>query len=200
MARARPARSPARAERTRTALVDTAVRVFNQVGYWGTDSNSLAREAGYSPGTFYRHFTDKRAIFLAAFQVWADAEHDALLARVSRASDRGDDAAAAFVDFLVEHHARWRTFRASMRALAASDPALAEVVRERRRRHLALLRDRLGSRDLAGGLVVLYALDGIGEAVAAGEPRHLGVRAKDLGARVRGMIVGERARLLARRG
>ena len=63
---------------TRDSLVATAVKVFNEVGYLGTDSNALARSAGYSPGTFYRHFPDKRAIFVAAYDEWAREEHASL--------------------------------------------------------------------------------------------------------------------------
>ena len=55
------------ADATHTRLIETATSVFNDVGYWGTDSNVLAKAAGYAPGTFYRHFPDKRAIFLAAY-------------------------------------------------------------------------------------------------------------------------------------
>src|SRR5207237_2486008 len=78
-----------RSGRTRDRLVTTAMRVFNQVGFWGTDSNELARAAGYSPGTFYRHFADKRAIFLAAYQSWAAAEDEQLTARIAKARERG---------------------------------------------------------------------------------------------------------------
>src|SRR5262245_36194972 len=120
---AKPRRAPDRAERTRASLVETAMRVFNEVGFWGTDSNAIAREAGYSPGTFYRHFSDKRAIFLAAYHSWSEHEAEQLGALLARSHANGNGkrngAAGAFVDYLVEHHGRWRTFRASLRALAA---------------------------------------------------------------------------------
>ena len=57
-------------EATRAALVRAALEVFNQVSFHDTDTNKLARAAGYSPGTFYRHFPDKRSIFLAAYALW----------------------------------------------------------------------------------------------------------------------------------
>ena len=43
-------------------------------GFHGTDSNHIAREAGYSTGVFYKHFADKRDIFLAAYETWVVSE------------------------------------------------------------------------------------------------------------------------------
>ena len=43
---------------TRERLVAAAAAVFNRDGYHGTDSNRLARAAGYAPATFYKHFPD----------------------------------------------------------------------------------------------------------------------------------------------
>ncbi|MGG6497807.1 UNVERIFIED_CONTAM: TetR/AcrR family transcriptional regulator, partial [Bacteroidetes bacterium 56_B9] len=58
--RARKARDP---QESRRALVEAAAQIFNTVGYFGTDTNRIAKAAGYTPGTFYTHFPDKRAIF-----------------------------------------------------------------------------------------------------------------------------------------
>jgi AcrR family transcriptional regulator len=177
---------------TREVLIDTALRVFNEVGYWGTDSNSLAREAGYSPGTFYRHFTDKRAIFLAAYEAWSERELEQLEERLTRARGEGRDAAGVFVDFLIAHHGRWRTFCASTRAVARGDARLERAIRDHRRAMLEQLMQLLGRRDLAGALVVLHAIDGVGHAIAIGEPKAMGVSAREISERVRGMIAGDR--------
>lgn len=34
----------------------------------------MRREANYSTGTFYKHFKDKREIFLAAYEIWVASE------------------------------------------------------------------------------------------------------------------------------
>jgi len=183
-----------RAAATRDSLVTTAMRIFNEVGYWGTDSNALARAAGYSPGTFYRHFPDKRAIFLAAYQEWASAEHAVLLTRLERAKASSGDIAGAFVEHMIEYHRRWCMFRACLRVLSASDPEISKAVRAHRRRYLDLLADILGSGDLVDRLVVLYSLDGAADAVAAGEPRNFGLNSRDVSAGVRGLFSGARSR------
>jgi len=77
----RPRRgSPAQ---TRERLVAAAAKLFNRVGYHGTDSNRIAREAGYSPGVFYKHFADKREIFLEAYQTWVVSEWKAVEGELS---------------------------------------------------------------------------------------------------------------------
>jgi AcrR family transcriptional regulator len=55
-------------QESRRALLKAAAKIFNSEGYFATDSNRIARAAGYAPGTFYTHFADKRAIFLAVYE------------------------------------------------------------------------------------------------------------------------------------
>jgi AcrR family transcriptional regulator len=173
---------------TRDSLIATAVKVFNEVGYWGTDSNALARAAGYSPGTFYRHFPDKRAIFVAAYDEWAREEHASLVARLERAREAGGDVAGAMVEFMIEHHKRWTMFRACLRVLSASDPEISKAVRAQRRRYLDLLAEVIGTRDLVDRLVVLYTLDGASESFASNEPRGVGARSGDVLSRLRDVV------------
>src|SRR3981189_941127 len=61
------ARKPRRvrdAQESRRLLVEAAAQIFNSDGFHGTDTNRIAKAAGYTPGTFYTHFPDQRAIFL----------------------------------------------------------------------------------------------------------------------------------------
>src|SRR5262245_61980963 len=123
-----PARAPAPSRRprrgtpaeTRARLVAAAAREFGRVGYDGTDSNRLARAAGYAPGTFYKHFPDKRAIFLAAYQAWVTAEW-AAIDRVLRRRGDARTQATRIVDMVLAHHRRWRGLRANLRALVTRD-------------------------------------------------------------------------------
>src|SRR5215467_13204038 len=65
---------------TRSRLVAAAAEVFNQSGFYGTDSNRIAQSAGYSTGVFYKHFSDKREIFLAVYERWSLAEWEQVTA------------------------------------------------------------------------------------------------------------------------
>ena len=120
---------------TRTRLVAAAAQVFNRSGYHGTDSNRIARAAGYSPGTFYKHFADKREIFLAAFQEWVDQEWGEVEREVAVTHDP-EALARRIVDLTLRHHIRWRGLRASMLALVGTDPVVRRFHRAQRRRQL----------------------------------------------------------------
>lgn len=157
--------------RTRARLIAAAARELERHGYHGTDSNKIARAAGYAPGTFYKHFADKRAVLLAAHAAWVDAEWDAIDA---------DGGAEAIVDFVLAHHRRWRGLRASVRALVRTDVLVRRFHRAERRRQLA----RMGAgpttaaaRRTAAALLLLE-VERIADAIADGELAALGVTAR----------------------
>src|ERR1700691_995174 len=79
-------------EQTRARLVTTAGEIFNRVGYHGTDSNRIAKEAGYATGTFYKHFKDKREAFLAVYEAWVTSEWSAIDAELSGGRNPGKKA------------------------------------------------------------------------------------------------------------
>lgn len=176
---------------TRDRLVAAAARTFNRDGYHGTDSNRIAREAGYAPGSFYKHFTDKRAIFLAAYEAWVTAEWGAIDAAV-RAGGAADAVAARIVDLVLAFHRRWRGFRRSLRVLVATDPAVRRAHRRQRTRQLALLAHlrrrppRAGERE--ADAMLLLTLERVCDAVAEGELRDLGVDRRRILAQLRALV------------
>ena len=167
-------------EETRRRLVEAAAEVFNRDGYAGTDTNRLARAAGYAAGTFYKHFADKRAIFLAVYADWVSGEWAQVNASLERAGGAGRRAERIVAIFL-EHHRRWRVFRASLRALVPVDPAIRDFQREQRRMQLHLLE---GLRQAAGAppasreedALLLLTVERAADAVADGEVAALGLR------------------------
>src|SRR5581483_5771628 len=179
---ARATRRPRRgsAVETRERLVGAAAAVFNRDGYFATDSNKLARAAGYSPGTFYKSSADKRALFLAAYERWVEDEWaDVGAALVEpRPSQRGRSAAIARV--VLGHHKRWAVFRANLRALVATDEVVRDFVWAARAKQLetmAELRKRLRwpRRSRADDRALLLLLERVCDSLAAGEAKALGV-------------------------
>lgn len=184
-------KSPARAarpkrgtpEQTRTRLVATAAEVFNRDGYDGTDTNRIAREAGYSPGLFYKHFADKRAIFVAVYDAWVAEEWRAVETLLATPSP---DTPRALVELVIALHGRWRGFRRSLRALTGIDSEIKRAHLAGRKRQLdtlARLRKRSEKArrgDRARDLLLLYTLERAADALAEGELESLGVRRGDL--------------------
>lgn len=181
----KPAPRPRRGspDDTHTRLVQSAAECFNRDGYDGTDSNRIAREAGYSPGTFYKHFVDKRQIFMAVYEEWVTKEWREVSAHVA-AEGTPQERAEEIVRMFLEHHRRWKGFRASLRALVSQDADVRNFYRAQRRHQLGLLegiRSTLGDEgSREADALLLYSLERTSDAIAEGEPEALHVSAEGL--------------------
>ena len=156
----------------REALVAAARAEFEEVGYEHTDTNRIARRAGYAPQTFYRHFADKAAIFIEIYTKWFDEEWKDL----EGAHAAGPEATARVV---LKHHARHREFRRSLRRLTVRDPAVRAARAASRERQAALLEQRgEGPADRVSRFALLLCIERIADAAAEGELDDLGLSRK----------------------
>ncbi|MBU8906130.1 TetR/AcrR family transcriptional regulator [Desertibacillus haloalkaliphilus] len=57
-----------RAMKTRKALLDSALRLFNEKGFDEVHIEEIAKEAGTSKGSFYTYFKSKDAVFLEKYK------------------------------------------------------------------------------------------------------------------------------------
>ena len=112
---------------TRMALVEAAAAEFEKVGYEQTNTNAIARRAGFAPQTFYRHFKDKLAIFLSAYARWTEEE----LTVISDAASTED-----LVRATLRHHETSKLFRRTLRDLSVRVPEVAAARAQSRRRQL----------------------------------------------------------------
>jgi AcrR family transcriptional regulator len=166
-------------EETRRRLVAAAATLFNQTGFYGTDSNRIAQAAGYSTGVFYKHFKDKQEIFLAAYEQWSIAEwEDVSTILASSGSDR--EIARKLVLMFVDVHTQWRGLLASLRQLVVTDATVRRFHRRQRKRQLewmAQLRAerRVAPRSREQDLVYLWTTERAFDAIAQGEVRDLGL-------------------------
>ena len=63
---------------TAEKLLYAAAAEFNEHGFAGTDTNRIARRAGFAPQTFYRWYEDKIEIFIRVYEYWEGLEAAAL--------------------------------------------------------------------------------------------------------------------------
>lgn len=168
---------------TRARLVAAAADAFNRHGFHHVDSNRIAKEAGYAAGTFYKHFSDKRAAFLAAYEAWVTSEWSAIGGELAARRPRAR-LAARILELVLEHHQRWRGLRASMTALLVEDAGVRAFHRAQRRRQLELLAalratasrgDTPRLRTTEEDALLLFTLERTCDAVASGETRDLGL-------------------------
>ena len=177
---------------TRARLIAAAAEVFNRDGYHGTDSNRIARAAGYAPGTFYKHFTDKREILLAAYEEWVTAEWSAIEAEI-RAGGGAEAIARRIVDLVLAQHRRWARLRSSVLALVAADREVRAFYLGQRRRQLKMLRDlraglRARERTSAEDAVLLFMLERSCDAIANSELTDLDLSASSVVAVLRDAV------------
>jgi AcrR family transcriptional regulator len=166
-------------EETRERLITAAASQFNHFGYHGTDSNTIAKEAGYATGTFYKHFRDKLEIFLAAYERWLAAQWNEIGDQLSGMRDAGETA-RRIVELSIRYHTEWRGLRSSLMELVFSDPHARKFFRKQRRRQLDLiaeLRSRfaLPSRTSEQDAIHLYMTERVFDAIGQGEIQSLGL-------------------------
>jgi AcrR family transcriptional regulator len=173
---------------TAEALLDAAEREFNTRGFDGTDTNRIARAAGYAPQTFYRHFDDKRAVFLAVYERWWKGESGALAAAAADGRPpSGEDAARIALAF----HTKWRGFRRALRHLAIVDPKVRAARTAARRAQIARIRS-YGARSDRELSAALLKAERLCDAAAEGELADLGLTADE----IRALVVDAVAELM----
>lgn len=168
MAKRATSKKPARG--TADLLVDAASREFKAHGYGGTDTNKIAARAGFAPQTFYRHFADKRAIFIAVYRRWEDEEAAMVAGLVEKRAG-----AAALADAVIAHHRTWLKFRRSLRALSVEDDTMRRARAESRLRQIgnAIALTGVGTAETLA--LLLFQIERLTDAIAEGEFADLGV-------------------------
>jgi AcrR family transcriptional regulator len=153
----------------RPALIRASRAEFESAGFDGTNTNAIARRAGYAPQTFYRHFRDKLDIFLTVYEVWMAEELTSLGAAGS---------AAALAKAIVEHHRQSGIFRRAVRELTATEPRVAEARAASRARQLAFVAERdpgFAALAMVDQVAFLLKVERLSDALVEGEFARLGV-------------------------
>ena len=97
-----------RAEQTRAAIIEAAMRLFRETGYEATTMRAIAREAGVSTGNAYYYFGSKEEL-IREFYARSHAEHlaacRAALAGQTGFAPRVAGALRAQIDVMQPYHA-----------------------------------------------------------------------------------------------
>lgn len=158
---------------TRTRLLEAAMSEFIEAGYAGTDTNRIARRAGYAPQTFYRWFKDKAAVMAEVLSVWEEAEVAMWQAVIQDRHLSANELAESFVDNLRP----FLTFRLNLRAVLQQVPDIAAQRGQGRRQLIQALAPLVEGRldhETLGSLLV--QIDQLGEAIARGDLADLGLK------------------------
>ena len=157
----------ARGERTRRKLLESAERVFAELGYHDASVVRITEAAGVGQGTFYLYFASKKQVFdELVLDLNTRVRH-----AMTEAADRGTTRAekellgfGAFFRFTAEHPALYRIIR---QAEFVSPETLHEHYRRLTNGYVTGLRQAMADGEIAEGdpEVLAWALMGIGELV-----------------------------------
>lgn len=160
------------AEATADKLLQAAAQEFNEGGFGGTDTNRIARRAGFAPQTFYRWFDDKVEIFIKAYERWTREEF-ATLSRLlaQNASD------IRLARAIVAHHEAYLVFRRSLRLLSVENDAVRAARAASRLKQIEYLNAVFPdpARDDAYLAVILFQTERLADALAEREFRDMGL-------------------------
>ena len=159
---------------TELKLIHAAMAEFAEHGYIGTDSNKIARRAGFAPQTFYRWFKDKISIFIAAYRLWEEGEWQILTALMQQQAEPRQIAQA-----IIAQHKAHMLFRRSLRQLALEHPQVRQARAQSRLRQVERIREWSGAApdDTATTeslLVMLLQMERLADAAAEGELADMG--------------------------
>lgn len=157
---------------TSALLIKAAAKEFQERGYSGTDTNRIARRAGFAPQTFYRWFCDKTEIFVAVYNEWVREQLERLRELNSRsASDR------ELIDAIIAHHRAYHIFRRSLRQLTVENDTVRKARAASRLEQIESIKVRYRSLRLSTADVAVFLLqhERLCDALADNEFRDLGV-------------------------
>jgi len=160
---------------TSEKLLKAAAKEFNERGFGGTDTNRIARRAGYAPQTFYRWFQDKVDIFIKTYERWTRNEFAALSKLLAQnASD------LRLTQAIVAHHEAYLVFRRSLRLLSVENDAVRAARAASRLKQIAYLNNMFpdSGRDDASLAAILLQTERLADALAEREFRDMGLNKK----------------------
>jgi AcrR family transcriptional regulator len=160
---------------TAEKLLQAAAKEFNEQGFGGTDTNRIARRAGFAPQTFYRWFADKVEIFVKTYELWQREELDALSKLLAeKASD------IRLAQAVVAHHEAYLVFRRSLRQLAVESDDVRAARARSRLNQIAYIRRMFPkvALDDASLAAILLQTERLADALAEREFRDMGLNKK----------------------
>jgi AcrR family transcriptional regulator len=164
-----------REEPTSERLLQAAASEFNEHGFGGTDTNRIARRAGFAPQTFYRWFQDKVEIFIQTYERWQREEFGAVSILLAKnASD------VRLARAIVAYHKAYLVFRRSLRQLSVENDAVRTARAGSRLNQIAYIKKLSPNlvRDDASLAALLFQTERLADALAEGEFHDMGLDKK----------------------
>ncbi|MBU3175368.1 TetR/AcrR family transcriptional regulator [Clostridium estertheticum] len=119
----------------RKKIIDAALKIFNEKGYFNTNTAEIAKEAELATGSLYAYFKDKKDIFLEVTNLYGNAIYNHSVNELSKIKDTNDLdlIIKTTINIIIESHKIYSNFHQEMMTLCYIDNDIKYQVREQQK-------------------------------------------------------------------
>ncbi len=120
-----------RSIQTKEKILDAALELFCEKGYYKTTTNEIAQRAGVSIGSLYSYFKDKDTVFLEILEKYHQKFNNAkseLLADLDLMRSDIRQWLRALIDILIKVHEESRELNRELTVLSFYNPQVAQIL------------------------------------------------------------------------
>ena len=134
----------------RKKIIDAALKIFNEKGYFNTNTAEIANVAELSTGSLYAYFKDKKDIFLEVTNLYGNTIYNHSVKELSKIKDTNDLdlMIKTTINIILESHKIYSKFHQEMMALCYIDNEIRYQVREQQKLLLNKYKEEFKNFDL----------------------------------------------------
>lgn len=166
----KPIREPKqkRSEQTKEKILNTALELFCQKGYYKISTNEIARAANISIGNLYFYFPNKETIFLEILEQYHQSFqkiHNSFLHEIENSSENPKEFLRKLIEMIIENHESSRELNREIQIQSFSNTIVADVLEKQQEqtestvfRYFEKYRNKLQVQDLEAAASITYTL------------------------------------------
>lgn len=107
-------------------IIEAGYKLFSEVGYYGTNTAEIAKEAGVSTGIVYGYFQDKRDILISVLEIYIEKVFAPILKFFDTLSSPVNfkEIVSKILDMVISVHKKNRKIHEALHSLSSSDEAV----------------------------------------------------------------------------
>lgn len=115
----------------RKKILDSARQLFNEKGYYHTNTKEIAKEADVATGSFYNYFPDKLSIFQEIMIIHLERNYADLCELTKKLNEHPHHAEATIINYVhtgMEHAYENRVMFQDFDSILLANPQLGEII------------------------------------------------------------------------
>jgi AcrR family transcriptional regulator len=144
-------------------ILESAIKIFSEKGYYNTSSNEISAAAGVSVGSFYSYFKDKKELFIEAMK-HLDERIDSVIniEEISTIKNKKEFIKKLFGNILAAHKI-YPGFHKELSAMQILDPDISKLNEKNEKRtldtyfkNLHFWKDQINIKNLEAASYILF--------------------------------------------